>query len=301
MNALFIGNSYTARHNLAEIVKAMAEAGDPNLTLDVSQVIYGGRRLVDHWRLGTLDFVRIAALTPDEHRETLQSLRAQVDGDPEDSYARSALARHKTLGENLEAERKTWDIVVLQSYCDDQDGDGSLYAEYAARFAKSIHATGARVVLYETTPDTQNAEPLTRSPDPALVLGKARSLARLANRIDAAVAPMSLAALRCQTLRPDLTLRYINDAHLNKTMAYLTACALYAALFDRSPEGLPVDTVTDIRYFETDGKVDKTKDRDGGPITHAFNEMDRADLQRIAWDAVSDFKKLRAEEASRAR
>lgn len=74
LNVLFIGNSYTARHSLSQIVKAMAEAGDPNLRFDVATVIYGGRRLVDHWRLGTQNCVRIAALTPDEEQATIKSL-----------------------------------------------------------------------------------------------------------------------------------------------------------------------------------------------------------------------------------
>ncbi|MGZ0173685.1 MAG: hypothetical protein ACKVHE_29560, partial [Planctomycetales bacterium] len=32
LNVLFIGNSYTARHNLAQVVKSMAEAGNSGLT-----------------------------------------------------------------------------------------------------------------------------------------------------------------------------------------------------------------------------------------------------------------------------
>ena len=74
LNVLFIGNSYTARHKLPQVVKAMAEAGDSNLRFDVATVIYGGRRLVDHWRLGTQNCVRIAALTPDEEQATIKSL-----------------------------------------------------------------------------------------------------------------------------------------------------------------------------------------------------------------------------------
>jgi hypothetical protein len=48
-------------------------------------------------------------------------------------------------------------------------------------------------------------------------------------------------------VRPDLTLRYVNDAHLNKTMAYLTACTFYGALCARSPQGLSIDTVSDTK------------------------------------------------------
>ena len=51
LNVLFIGNSYTARHNLSQVVKSMAEAGNPGLTFNISTVIYGGRTLADHWRL----------------------------------------------------------------------------------------------------------------------------------------------------------------------------------------------------------------------------------------------------------
>ncbi len=145
------------------------------------------------------------------------------------------------------------------------------------------------MILYETTPTTQNAEPLATPPDATAVMNKVQQIAALAKRIDASVAPMSLVALRCQTERPDLTLRFINDAHLNQTMAYLTACTLYAALFDRSPEGLAVDSITDIRFLGED----RTKDRDGNPITRRFSASDRADLQRIAWESYLEFKNNR--------
>jgi hypothetical protein len=38
LNVLFIGNSFTAGHNLALLVKAMTEAGDPDLSFDVTTV-----------------------------------------------------------------------------------------------------------------------------------------------------------------------------------------------------------------------------------------------------------------------
>ena len=292
LNVLFIGNSYTARHRLAQIVKAMAEERDPGLSFSVTTVIYGGRRLVDHWRLGTANYVRLASLTVEEEKQTVASLERMVAENPEDKHAKGALRRHRPLLGTLGAPRKKWDIVVLQSYRDDLKGDTSLYAAYAPRFAELIKAQGGRVILYETTPKTQNARPLTAPPDPGPVLAKATSIARLAKRVGAAVAPMSLIGLRCQTERPDLPLRFVNDAHLNHTMAYLTACALYAAMFDRSPQGLSVDTVTDIRFLDKDNR---DKDRDGKPITRTFSAEDRADLQRIAWQSCRQFKKIRAD------
>ena len=192
---------------------------------------------------------------------------------------------------DLECERTTWDIVVLQSYRDDLEGDRSLYAIFAPKFAELAKAQGARVILYETTPTTQNAEALEAAPEQATVLKKARSIAALADRIDGDAAPMSLIGLRCQIQRPDLTLRFVNDAHLNQTMAYLTACAIYSAIFRRSPQGLPVDSITDIRFFNNQ---DKSKDRDGQPIKRTFSDKDRADLQRIAWEGLTEFREMRS-------
>jgi len=291
LNVLFIGNSFTACHNLAQVVKAMAEAGDPTLRFEVTTVLYGGRRLVDHWRLGTQNFVRISELTAAEEQATVKSLEEMVSQDPNDKYAPSALARHRDLSKSLESRRKKWDFVVLQSYRDDLEGDQSLYAQYAPKFAELIKAQGGRADLYETTPTTQNSKPLTSPPDAAAVTAKAKSIAALAKQIDALVAPMSMVALRCQTVRPDLTLRYVNDGHLNQTMGYLTACTLYAALFNRSPEGLPVDTVNDTMRSR-DGKP--AQDPDGGPLKRTFSAQDRADLQRIAWEGLQQFQQLAA-------
>ncbi|HAW29392.1 MAG TPA: hypothetical protein DCY03_14930 [Planctomycetaceae bacterium] len=289
LNVLFIGNSYTARHNLAQVVKKMAEAGNPNLTFNPTTVIYGGRRLVDHWNLGSQNYVKLFELTAEEEKQTIARLEKDAK-DPKNRYAAAALKRHQQLLKELDVEHPKWDVVILQSYRDDLKGADSLYAQYAPRFAELAKKQGARVILYETTPNTQNAKALKKAPESAAVMQKAKAIAALAKQVDASAAPMSLAGFHCQTERPDLTLRFINDAHLNQTMAYLTACCLYAALFDRSPEGLPVDSITDIRYFDN---KDRTKDRDGNPITKTFSAKDRADLQRIAWKSYQQFKTLR--------
>ncbi len=290
LNVLFIGNSYTGRHNLASVVKELAEAGNPDVTFNTTAVIYGGRTLKDHWRLGTQHIVNQYAVTRDEIEATVENLKI-ASKDPDDRYAPAGLKRMSALLETFPSNRDKWDIIVLQSYRDDLNGDESLYMQYAPRFAKLAKAQGARVILYVTTPTTQNAEPLTSVPDKKPVLEKSQSIARLANKLGANAAPMALIAHRCQTQRPDLPLRFINDAHLNQTLSYMSACALYAAIFDRSPQGLPVNKVTDTRFLEGD----RTKDRDGLPITKVFSKKDLADLQRIAWEGYQEFQKLREE------
>ena len=292
LKVLFVGNSYTGRHNLSQVVESMAEAADPDLDFQVTTVIYGGRRLVDHWRLGTQHIVAQHQATEAEIQKTIRALEASVQKDASDTHAKAGIKRQKEFLANLASSRHKWDVVVLQSYRDDLEGDESLYVQYAPKFAELIHAQGAKVILYETTPSTQNNDPIKETPDAESVQSKARVIAKLANRVDAAVAPMSLVGLRCQTQRPDFTLRFDNDAHLNQTMAYLSACAIYSAIFDRSPVGLPIDSITDIRFFND---TEKDKDRDGEPITRTFNRVDREDLQRIVERSRQEFKLLRQE------
>ena len=74
-------------------------------------------------------------------------------------------------------------------------------------------------------------------------------------------------------------------------MAYLTACTFYGVLFDQSPEGLSVNTVRDIRYLDDQHR---DLDRDSGPIKRVFSDKDRADLQRIAWEGIQQFRALDA-------
>ena len=289
LRVLFIGNSYTARHKLATVVEAMAEERDPELDFQPTTVIYGGRRLVDHWRLGTQNVVNLHSVTAQAIQTTIEGLVARLRDQPDDKHAKAAITWQRKLLAELVQTRARWDVVVLQSYRDDLEGDQSLYHQYARKFAELAHRQGAKVILYETTPTTQNAEPLTSPPQQSAVVEKARSIARLARKINAGVAPMSLVGLICQTERPDLTLRFVNDAHLNQTMAYMSACAIDAAIFDRSPEGIQVDSITDIRYWKN---KDKTRDRDNLPITRDFNAKDRADLQRIVAKARAKFASL---------
>lgn len=303
LNVLFIGNSFTARHSLAQVVKSLAEEGQPGLTFTAKTVIYGGRTLANHWELQTPNFIRQATITPREVGASIELLRREVARRKETeppgkappsshnapSHFVAALKNQEQLGASLPAPRRKWDIVVLQSYLDDLDPEGrSSFFDYAPQYAALARAEGARVILYETTSNTQHAVALKTPPDPTAVLKKARQLAALAARIGAEVVPMALVALRCQATRPDLTLRFVNDTHLNQTMAYLTACTFYGRLFHRSPEGLTFGQVTDNRF----DAQQKDRDRDGGPLTRNFSPRDKADLQRLAWLGLSDFAAL---------
>lgn len=290
MEVLFIGNSYTARHDLAKIVEQLAEAADPELDFRPTQVIYGGRTLKDHWQFGTQHIVNRHRTTAEDVKQTIAELEMVVQSDVKNKYAPSGLKRMRGVLKEIESDsfdRSKWDLVVLQSYRDDLEGDDSLYMQYAPRFVALAKEQGARALLYETTPTTQNQASITQHSDATPVLEKAKSIARLAKATDAMVAPMSFVALQCQLKDPTVTLRFVNDAHLNQNMAYLTACTIYAAVFDKSPEGLPIDSVTDIRYWKNDRKTGK--DRDEQPITRQFDAKKRAFFQGTAWRALRAF------------
>jgi hypothetical protein len=306
LNVLFIGNSFTARHELTRVIKSLAEEGQPGLSFNVTAVIYGGRTLAHHWELQTPNFIRQATIRAAEVQASITVLKADLEkrrqaeketgttrptGGTTLQHVTGAVRNQEKLAATLAEPRRKWDIVVLQSYLDDLDvGGRSPFFEFAPKFAAMAQAEGARVILYETTSATQHAKPLTAPPDAAPVLAKAAAIAALAKRIGAEVVPMSLVALRCQQARPDLTLRFVNDAHLNQTMAYLTAGTFYGTLFHRSPEGLTFGTVTDNRFDDQH----KDKDRDGGSLTRIFSAKDRADLQRIAWEGLGQFGMLQS-------
>ena len=291
MNVLFIGNSYTARHQLADVVEKLAESADPTLDFKTSQVIYGGRTLKDHWQFGTQHVVNQHQVTSEEVAATIESLEKAIALDPKNRYAPGGLKRMRALLSQIKegtVERVKWDLVVLQSYRDDLDGDDSLYMKYVPGYVELAKAQGAEVLLYETTPTTQNQSPVQAPIDLKPVIEKTEAIARLARRNDVKVAPMSFVASKCQTNHPEFTLRFENDAHLNQTMAYLTACTIYSVIFERSALGIEVNSITDIRYWKNDRSTGK--DRDGKPIKKVFSEEEKKALQRTAWTALQEFK-----------
>jgi hypothetical protein len=301
LNVLFIGNSYTGRHNLARIVQALAEFGSPGLRFHSEQVVYGGRTLECHWDFKSQNWIRVADLTAKEQQRTVEEFERRVAAleskettmtaeQLRDSHRLPvALVRHRALLDYLSQKPPRWDIVILQSYMDTKNGLDSPYAQYARKFAEVAHSQGARVILYVTTPDTQNANPLEQAPDPAPAIAEARVWAQLGKEIDADVVPMIFIANRCLTARPDVTLRFVNDGHLNQTMAYLTACSIHSVLFDKSPEGLPVNSVTDGKKKDAEHP---DVGPDGDPLTKVFADDMRLFLQKTAWEGIQAYKAL---------
>ncbi len=92
----------------------------------------------------------------------------------------------------------------------------------------------------------------------------------IARELDAILAPVGLAWQQVQRLIPGLDLYHPDGRHANPIGSYLTACVLYAALFNTSPEGLPGAILIE-------GKVRLDLDQDTARY-----------MQKIAFDAVNN-------------
>jgi hypothetical protein len=132
-----------------------------------------------------------------------------------------------------------WNYVVLQSWKDMQEKNSGSFFKYAAKFSEMAKEEGAKVVLYITSPYSQNKVPAKKPIAVKRALKETRLARDFAEKIDAQVVPMPLAIYLAQQERPDITFRYVNNNfHLNHNSAYLAACLMYAAIFNSSPEGL---------------------------------------------------------------
>ncbi len=307
---LFLGNSYTARHDIPGIVERILEEGDPTTDVQVQRVIYGGQNMFKHSTYYfSQSFIeqreitkvqlndRIAAMTkflksdtapnPEEWDQHWAALgKTEVPFADIQRHITRAIKNHEAL---LRNNLKTkWDYVVLQSWRDVSEQPNQGYERYATKLAEIAKAQGAEVILYMTSPETQNqnavAEPYkVASAERDTVVGL-----RMAKALQPkAVIPVPLAIKNIQrgdADKPgtDLVFRYHNDGHPNQTCAFLVANLFYAALTGKSPEGLEFDTVVET-------KAKDGKDPDGGELKVVFEGEKKAYLQRMAWEAVEEF------------
>jgi hypothetical protein len=222
------------------------------------------------------------------------------------SSIRQAISSHKDwLSKKATAPTHEFDFVVLQSWLDVTDDPSTGYFKYAAKFSDVAKASGARPVLYLTASYAHNQTPVTQAVARDRAVGECRSALAFSKSIDAIVVPVPLAiTLAQESAEPvarTLTFRYKNDMHPNQTMAYLTACTVYAAVFGKSPEGLLFNKVAENKAQNIHGEVVRVGDNskavsslvnpDGGPLEKVFTDEERLFLQRTAWQAVEAFQR----------
>lgn len=310
LNILFIGNSFTARHDLSNLVKKVFEEGKPGLKVNVSTVIYGGQSLFQHTeyyysqtfleqrnidvgtimnRIGNMETLLDLNDPPQEFIHFWQDLgyTTNVPDFPKD-FINIAIQRHRNLVNNN--PRTKWDFVVLQSWMDENENINDDYAKYVWYWANIAKEQGAEVVLYITAPDIQNQAPVSEPVKQEDVDREINYVLELAREIKPyAVVHVPLAINMIQERGTNLTFRYVNDFHPNQRTAFLTANMFYAAFFNESTEGFEFNTVTENKTHSTTDEPNVKLDPDDGPATVVFEGEEKSYLQNMAYSAVMKF------------
>lgn len=313
IDILFLGNSFTNRHDVPDLVEAILEDGDPDTNINVSRVIYGGQNMFKHSTYYfSQSFLEQSTITNEEIEARIARMKGFLESDtaPNEEewdthwasvgkndvpfadihrHITKAIGNHEAL---LKDNPKTqWDYVVLQSWRDVSAEPDQAYAKYATKLAEIAQGQGTEVILYMTSPETQNQDPVTEPFNPESAERDTAVGLRLVEALQPkAVIPVPLAIKNIQTgtaEKPgtDLVFRYQNDGHPNQTCAYLVANLFYAAFTGKSPEGLAFDTVIE-------NKVKNGKDPDGGELTVVFEGETKSYLQRMAHEAVQEFEAM---------
>jgi hypothetical protein len=150
-----------------------------------------------------------------------------------------------------------FDTVVLQGYLPGSETrTDEPFLEYARLFDAVIRESGAKTVFFMTWPRGFN--------DWSDVDDVIEAHRMVEAELGAKVAPAAYAFELARAERPDIELISEDKVHASWEGAYLAAATVYATLFDRSPEGLP--------------------------YAFGLSDEDAAFLQRIAGQAVTDWR-----------
>ena len=309
INILFMGNSFTFRHDLPKLVKQVFEEGQPDLTVNVEQIIYGGQDLFRHHDLYFSETaVRLNSITIPEIEEKTTVIESMLAAEEPPAFYNayyeraglqlkpwshlrkqlmSAVEIQKMLSQRIENdERVKWDYLVLQSWLDVVADVDAGYGEYAQKWARLAEQEGIKVILYITAPHAQNKEPVTEPIGLERTEVEMKTIQLLSERIKPhAVVPVGLGIKNIQQNGTDLKFRYVNDAHPNQYSAFLAANMFYASFFKESTEGFAFNTVVENK---SKGKG-TGKDPDGGEAKVVFEDSIKTLLQKAAYDAVMEF------------
>ena len=155
-------------------------------------------------------------------------------------------------------ESRKWDVVILQGHSReayDKD-DINMFQRASRAYDKIIDESGAQTVFYMTwAPEDR--------PDYIEALNSSYSL--IGNHTEALVVPVGLAFDKIKKEYPGIDLYRSDKSHPTMAGTYTAACVFFAALYQKSPEGLTFPTSTTL------------------------NEEKAAIVQKVAWQTVQDY------------
>lgn len=144
----------------------------------------------------------------------------------------ASLRQHWNRGEAQQQIRAGgWDVVVLQEQSTLPIKNRQRFHENVRLFDEVVRAGGARTMLYLTWARRNARETQRELTDGTLTI---------ASELGAAVAPVGIAWERVLAAGPEPDLYDADGSHPSKAGSYLAACVFLTALFDISPEGLPL-------------------------------------------------------------
>ena len=149
-----------------------------------------------------------------------------------------------------------WDVVVMQGH-----SLGPISADTAEPFRKAARKFSRIAKRQGTRPVFFMTWAYAGKPEMTALLDKAYT--DIGKELNAQVVPVGLAFAKVVAGRPDIALTTNDDRHPTLAGTYLAACTFFAALYDRSPEGLEYEAGL-------------------GAETAGY-------LQKIAWQTVQDY------------
>ena len=308
MNILFIGNSFTFRHDLNLLVEELVHEGKPDINIYTERVVSGGQSLFQHAEYYfSQTFIEQSTITneeiqrrievmkdltqltelPEEFIHFWEDIRQQAVQDFPVKNIEAAISRHEKLLANN--PRTKWDYVVVQTWKDEYPDMNDGFAKYAKQLGEIAREQGAKVIFYWTAPDFQNQEPVSEPVNQTMFEEYKNTMLQLAQEFQPhAVIPVPIAINTIQQGGTDLKFRYVNDGHPNQYTAYLTSNMFYNGLFKESTSGFTFNTVT-----ETNPKgMEPGQDPDGNPATVVFEDPEKTYLQQEAYNAFTSFENL---------
>lgn len=233
---LMVGNSLTYTNNIPGLLQAMCASSGIDAT--VESVTVGGYSLTQYVFPGN---------------------------DWEQSI-------HQRLMSKLQNE--TWDYVILQGMREEPLWKETTMRQAIGTLYPLIQKSGAQMVLYMTWA----ADFRTAGYDMDQVQAKVSDVyCSLARQYSCALAPSGIAFARERKFYPDYDL-YVSQSdrvHPNLSGSYLSACCIYATLFEKNPEnlsytaGLPLERAKILQALAADVTTRGTGTSSGGTVVRA--------------------------------
>jgi hypothetical protein len=302
LNVLFIGNSMTWFCNMPRTVAELAEKMEEPVRIHVVLSCQACNTLPGHARENSPSRRAIAGDIAEQVKRMKSELawtEKACQDKPDDALLRADGARLLATVKALEAKPK-WDIVVIQPWGGDDTRDPNAFTANVKVLQDDIarSSPGARVIMYMDPTRRMDSARNEKSVRDAMAVY--RQLAA-SNKVE--VAPAALTCLLINKEKPEYWLK-INklpkDAHPGLRGSYAIACTIFAAIFDRSPVGLPVHRME--AHYQIGGKG---KDAEGKPIrlegkqhmgyfddgpVQTLSDEDMRFMQGKAWEAWREWK-----------